>query len=142
MFLAEKHCASFIENLKTRRNFIAWRNFRRFTFIFRLIFRSWLHILKDSSPILEHLQIREPLPIFKEFLKCMAPITYTYVTKYEGFAAFYFSWTVLKKTHKTRDGVSITLNCLSHELGASLNNISVFPEPVYSRIRRESYLFP
>ena len=29
----------------------------------------------------------------------------------------------------TRGRVSITLNCLSHELGASLNNISAFPQP-------------
>ena len=28
----------------------------------------------------------------------------------------------------TRGGVSITLNCLSYKLGASLNNISVFPQ--------------
>ena len=31
----------------------------------------------------------------------------------------------------TRGGVSITLNCLSHELGASLDNVSVFPQPKY-----------
>ena len=29
----------------------------------------------------------------------------------------------------TRGGLSITLNYLSHELGASLNNISIFAQP-------------
>ena len=29
----------------------------------------------------------------------------------------------------TRGGVSITLNCISHRLGASFNNISIFLKP-------------
>ena len=62
--------------------------------------------------------------------------------KIRRFCSILFYLNCVKKMHKTRDGVNITLNCLSHELGASLNNISLFPEPVYSHMRRESYLFP
>ena len=50
--------------------------------------------------------------------------------KTRKFSAFYFTLLVLrKKEHMTRGGVNITLNCLSHELGASHNNISVFTQP-------------
>ena len=45
-------------------------------------------------------------------------------------SAFYFTWVVLrKKKHMATYGVIITLNFSSHELGASLNNVSVFSQP-------------
>ena len=62
-----------------------------FLFLYRLFpsnFRLGRHILKDSSPILEHQEIREPLPSFKGFLKCMAPIACIYFTKYKSFQHF------------------------------------------------------
>ena len=39
-------------------------------------------------PILEQLEIREPLLSFKRFLKCMAPIACIYFKKYESFQHF------------------------------------------------------
>ena len=41
-----------------------------------------------SLPILEHLEIREPLPSFKGFLKCITPIACIYFAKYESFQDF------------------------------------------------------
>ena len=83
MFLAEKTLCIFYRKLKDKKKLHRMKKLQKVHVYFRLIFRLRLHILKDSSPILEHLQIREPLPIFKGFLKCMAPIAYTYFTKYE-----------------------------------------------------------
>ena len=52
--------------------------------------------MEGSSPILEHLQTREPLPLFIGFLKCIALVSWIYFTKYK-FSAFYFTWVVLRK---------------------------------------------
>ena len=87
---------------------------------------------KELLPILEHLEIREPLPSFKGFLKCMGPIAYIFFTRNtKVFRILFYLSCFKKKKHMTRGGVSITLNCLIHELGASLNNISIFPQPKY-----------
>ena len=50
----------------------------------------------------------------------MAPVAYIYILQNTKV------FSILFYLHK---GVSITLNCLSDELGASLNNISVLPQP-------------
>ena len=127
--LSFKRSGILYQKPKDRRNFITLGNFQRRTkeqktplshtcffvfisFIFRLIFRLWRHILKDSSPILEHLEIRE----------CMVSIACIYFMKYQSFQHFILPELCLEnKKHMARGGLSITLNCLSHELGASLS---------------------
>ena len=58
----------------------------------------------------------------------MTLIICIYFIKYKGFQHFILlELCQEKKDHITGDCVSTTYNCLRHELGASFNNISVFP---------------
>ena len=104
-FKWKKYWISFIKNVRTRRIFIARRDFRKCTkeqkivalthffyfhiFIFRLIFRLWRHILKDSSPTLEH-QEHQRTPI-----ACIYSMYIFYGI--QKFSAFYFTWVVVRQ---------------------------------------------
>ena len=137
----------YTENLKTRRNFIARRDFRRCakeqkTSLSHTFFKNFyvVHFPINFSFVTSYTEGILPNPrtsrnrrtpsLIHGISKMYGPYNMYIFYKIRKFSAFYFTWVVLrKKKHMTRGGVRITLNCLSYELGASLNNISVFLQP-------------